>query len=78
MALPRRRALLGLGDTPAAILGRLNGEINVALQDPPFMQRLRQVGVEPKPLTVAAFDDFIRHAAGRWAELVKISGAKAE
>jgi len=42
------------------------------------MQRLRQVGVEPKPLTVAAFDDFIRHAAGRWAELVKISGAKAE
>jgi len=30
------------------------------------------------PLTVAAFDDFIRHDAGRWAELVKISGAKAE
>jgi hypothetical protein len=30
------------------------------------------------PLTVAAFDDFIRNDAGRWAELVKISGAKAE
>jgi tripartite-type tricarboxylate transporter receptor subunit TctC len=64
--------------TPAAILGRLNSEINVALQDPAFMQRLRQVGVEPMPLTVSAFDDFIRYDAGRWAELVKKSGAKAE
>jgi hypothetical protein len=27
---------------------------------------------------VAAFDDFIRNDSGRWAELVKISGAKAE
>jgi hypothetical protein len=42
------------------------------------VQRLRQVGVEPTPLTVAAFDDFIRNDSGRWAELVKISGAKAE
>lgn len=64
--------------TPASILGRLNGEINVALQDSAFMQRLRQVGVEPMPLTVTAFGDFIRYDAGRWAELVKKSGAKAE
>ena len=64
--------------TPAPILERLNSEINKALADRDFVQRLRQVGVEPMPLTVAAFDDFIRTDAGRWAELVKISGAKAE
>ena len=64
--------------TPAPILGKLNSEINKALADRDFVQRLRQVGVEPTPLTVAAFDDFIRSDSSRWAELVKISGAKAE
>jgi hypothetical protein len=32
----------------------------------------------PLPLTVAAFGDFIKRDASRWAELVKMSGAKAE
>ena len=64
--------------TPAPILDKLNSEINKALADRDFVQRLRQVGVEPTPLTVAAFDDFIRSDSSRWAELVKISGAKAE
>jgi tripartite-type tricarboxylate transporter receptor subunit TctC len=64
--------------TPAPIVARLNNEMNKALADRDFVQRLRQVGVEPTPLTVAAFDDFIRNDSGRWAELVKISGAKAE
>ena len=64
--------------TPAPILDRLNSEINKALADRDFVQRLRQVGVEAMPLTVAAFDDFIRTDSGRWAELVRISGAKAE
>jgi tripartite-type tricarboxylate transporter receptor subunit TctC len=64
--------------TSASILERLNSEINKALADRDFVQRLRQAGVEPMPLTVAAFDDFIRTDAGRWAELVKLSGAKAE
>jgi tripartite-type tricarboxylate transporter receptor subunit TctC len=64
--------------TPAPIRAQLNSEINKALADRDFVQRLRLVGVEPMPLTVAAFDDFIRNDSGRWAELVKISGAKAE
>src|SRR5258708_2957434 len=64
--------------TPEAILGRINSEINRALGEKAFIERLRQIGVEPTPLTVAAFSDFIRRDAGRWAELVRISGAKAE
>ncbi len=64
--------------TPAPILERLNGEINKALGDSALSERLRQVGLEPAPLTVASFNDFIPREAGRWAEMVKISGAKAE
>jgi tripartite-type tricarboxylate transporter receptor subunit TctC len=64
--------------TPAPILERLNNEINKALGEAAFAQRLRQIGVEPVPLTVGAFGDFIRNDSRRWTDLVKISGAKAE
>ena len=46
--------------------------------EPDFAARLQSVGLEPTPLTVAAFDDLIKRDAGRWAELVRLSGAKAE
>jgi tripartite-type tricarboxylate transporter receptor subunit TctC len=64
--------------TPSAAVEKLNGVLNKALVDPPFIQRLRESGMAPLPLTVAAFGDFIKRDSGRWAELVKISGAKAE
>jgi tripartite-type tricarboxylate transporter receptor subunit TctC len=64
--------------TPAAVLERLNGEINRALGEKTFIERLRGAGVEPMPLTLTAIDDFIKRDAGRWAELVRISGARAE
>lgn len=64
--------------TPPAVLERLNHEINKTLADAALAERLRQVGLDPAPLTVAAFGDFIPREAGRWAEMVKISGAKAE
>jgi tripartite-type tricarboxylate transporter receptor subunit TctC len=64
--------------TPPILVDKLNHVLNVALADPDFAQRLRDSGMAPVPLTVAAFGDFIKRDAGRWAELVKISGAKAE
>jgi tripartite-type tricarboxylate transporter receptor subunit TctC len=64
--------------TPAPVVGRLNSELNKALSEPGFIQRLRNVGMQPMPLTVPAFSDFIVRDAGRWADLVKLSGAKAE
>jgi tripartite-type tricarboxylate transporter receptor subunit TctC len=64
--------------TPTALVDKLNHVLNMALADADFAQRLRDSGMAPLPLTVAAFGDFIERDAGRWAELVKISGAKAE
>jgi len=64
--------------TPTPVRDKLNGEINKALRTPTIAERLRQVGLEPAPLTVAAFEDFIKRDVGRWAEMVRISGAKAE
>ena len=64
--------------TPPPVLERLNSEVNKALAEKTFVERLHSIGLEPTPLTVTAFGDFIIRDAGRWAELVRISGAKAE
>jgi hypothetical protein len=46
--------------------------------DRDFMARLQVIGLAAMPLTVAIFGDLINRNAGRKAELVKLSGAKAE
>lgn len=59
------------------MVDRLNGELNKALLDPIFIQRLSDVGLATMPLTVEAFGELIKRDAVRWAELIKLSGAKA-
>jgi tripartite-type tricarboxylate transporter receptor subunit TctC len=71
-------SIVGPAGLPGPIAARLNGELNKALADPVFVQRLREVGLAALPLTVEAFAEFIKRDATRWAELVKSSGAKAE
>jgi tripartite-type tricarboxylate transporter receptor subunit TctC len=71
-------SIVGPAALPAPIAGRLNGELNKALADPAFAQRLREVGLAALPLTVEAFGEFIKRDATRWAELVRSSGAKVE
>ncbi|TWT10193.1 tripartite tricarboxylate transporter substrate binding protein [Reyranella sp. CPCC 100927] len=64
--------------TPAAVIGRLNGEINALLNEPAFRGRLADMGVEANPMSIAAFNALIQRDAGRWAEAVKQSGAKVD
>ena len=71
-------SIAGPASTPMPVREKLNAEINKALADQPIAERLRQVGLEPAPLTVAAFSDFIPREAERWAQMVKLSGARAE
>jgi hypothetical protein len=61
-----------------AVVPSLTAKLNKSPADAAFAGRLRQIGVGPTPLTVATFDDFIMYGAGRRAETVKLSGARAE
>lgn len=63
--------------TPAAIVARLNADINRELANPEFREQLSKVGLEARPMGVAEFNEMVRREAPRWAELVKASGAKA-
>jgi tripartite-type tricarboxylate transporter receptor subunit TctC len=64
--------------TPADVVQRLNKEINAALADTTFKNRLIDLGGAPMPLSIAEFSHFIDTETGKWAKVVKFSGAKAE
>ena len=64
--------------TPAAIVAKLNTELNRALTDPGTIQRLLDQGVEATPGTPAAFHKLIVAETERWTKVVKENGIKVE
>ena len=65
-------------NTPAAIVDRLNNEINAALADPKMKSRLVGLGAEPMLMTPAEFGKFIAAETEKWAKVIKFAGIKAE
>jgi tripartite-type tricarboxylate transporter receptor subunit TctC len=63
--------LVAPAGTPAAVVARLNAEVNKALQDPEVAAQLATEGAVPMPAAPAAFGDLIRREIPRWAEVVK-------
>jgi tripartite-type tricarboxylate transporter receptor subunit TctC len=63
--------------TPAAIISRLNAEINASLNTADVAARLRQDGAEPAPTTPEAFGQLIRSEVARWGDLIRAAGITA-
>jgi tripartite-type tricarboxylate transporter receptor subunit TctC len=65
--------------TPREIVAKLNGEIARALAQPDVLQTLNGVGLEAvKPNSPDEFAAFLKSEIGKWAKVVKASGARAE
>jgi tripartite-type tricarboxylate transporter receptor subunit TctC len=64
--------------TPAAVVARLNAEINKALALPDVAQQLATEGAVPMPATPAAFGALIAREQPRWAEVVKAGNVKPD
>jgi tripartite-type tricarboxylate transporter receptor subunit TctC len=64
--------------TPPEIIQKLNQEINTGLAEPRIKARFDELGAEPMPMTVAEFGKFVADETGKWAKVVKFSGAKAD
>ena len=65
--------------TPDAIVTRLNEALAKVLADPDLQQRLRQLGYEPGAGEDARrVGEFVRSEAGKWGELIRRAGIKAE
>jgi tripartite-type tricarboxylate transporter receptor subunit TctC len=74
-------AFYGIGaptNTPAAIVERLNKEINAALADPELRARLIELGSSVLIGSPSDFGKLVVEETEKWAKVVKLSGTKPD
>ena len=71
-------ALLAPAATPRDIVNTLGSATARAARDPDLKRRLVEQGAEPVGSTPEEFAKLLREEVPRWAEIVRISGAKPE
>lgn len=64
--------------TPAPVIKRLNAAIAQALKTPEMERTNATMALRPLASTPEYFARFIQQETGKWAELVRVSGAKAQ
>ncbi len=64
--------------TPAAVLDKLNAELNKMLNDVEVKERLNALAFTPMGGTRQAFADYIRLEIAKWGKAVKDSGARVD
>jgi tripartite-type tricarboxylate transporter receptor subunit TctC len=74
-------AWYGIGaprNTPAEIIDKLNGEINIGLADPKMKSRLADLGATVNPGSASDFGKLLVQETEKWAKVVKAAGIKPE
>lgn len=71
-------ALVENANVPAARLDYLNQQVQKALKAPEVQQRLRELGYEPAPMSLADSRAFMTSQLDRFGAVVKRAGIKAE
>jgi tripartite-type tricarboxylate transporter receptor subunit TctC len=64
--------------TPAAVVGKLNGEINAILQQPEVRDVLAKQGMMPGGGTPERLGDLVKQELARWDRVVKAAKIKAD
>jgi len=64
--------------TPAALVERLNREINTGLADPKIKARLADLGATPMVVTPAQLTAHVAAETEKWGKAVRFSGAKVD
>jgi tripartite-type tricarboxylate transporter receptor subunit TctC len=70
--------LVAPAGTPAAAIARLSAEANAALRDEAVRARLAELGSVPMPQTPEEFAAFLRAEVPKFAEIVRVSGARLD
>jgi tripartite-type tricarboxylate transporter receptor subunit TctC len=65
------QALYAPAGTPAAIVNRMNGEIERILATPEMSAKIDTLGLEHMPNTPAQFAEFNRAELAKWAKIVR-------
>ena len=70
--------LLAPAATPRPVLEQINAAMQKLLRDPVILERLAKQGIEPRALSVDAFNALLREDFARMAKVVKASGARID
>jgi tripartite-type tricarboxylate transporter receptor subunit TctC len=70
--------LLAPAATPRPLVEQVNAAMQMLLRDPLILERLAKQGIEPKYLTVDAFNALLREDYAKMAKVVKASGARID
>jgi tripartite-type tricarboxylate transporter receptor subunit TctC len=71
-------AMLAPAKTPPAIVAKVNAEMVKMIADPPFAQRLIDLGSEPQSSSPAELRAYMRKESDRWDRVIKAAGLKIE
>lgn len=70
--------LLAPANTPAAVVQKLNTEINATLVSPEFKKMVEPLGYIPTGSTPAEFGSFVQSETKRWGEVIRKADIKLE
>jgi len=70
--------LMAPAGTPHAILARLNLEVNKVIDSAEVRELWAKQGALPMGMSIEQFDRFLRAEIVKWAQVVKLSGAKID
>ena len=65
-------------NTPRAVIGKLNKEINAGLADPALQARLVDLGGMTVPGSPADFGNLVNDETEKWAKVIKFAGIKQQ
>jgi tripartite-type tricarboxylate transporter receptor subunit TctC len=71
-------AMLAPAKTPPDIVSKINAEMVKMIADPPFAQRLIDMGSEPQSSSPAELRAYMRKESERWDRVIKAAGLKIE
>ena len=63
-------------NTPAAVIAKLDQEIEAAISDEKIKARFVNLGIDPMFMAAAEFGKFIVAEAEKWGKVVKFAGIK--
>jgi len=70
--------LLAPAATPRPVVEQINSAMEKLLREPVILERLAKQGIEPRALTVDAFNALLREDFAKMAKVVKASGARID
>jgi tripartite-type tricarboxylate transporter receptor subunit TctC len=67
--------LVATAKTPAAVLAKLQNEVEAILKLPDVQKRFTELGAEPGTLSGEAFGQFLADETAKWTNIIRASGA---